>query len=87
MDSFENPRLGKRPTEDSAEAAKQTEDSRTQPGDSESPADLAGGAQPVDEARREKIEKLKKAVADKTYHVTNEKVADKLIDHMLEPRE
>jgi anti-sigma28 factor (negative regulator of flagellin synthesis) len=87
MDSFENPRLVKRPSEDSAEAAKPTEDNRTRPGDSESQADPNAGAQPVDEARREKIEKLKKAVADGTYHVSDEEVARKLIDHMLEPKE
>lgn len=87
MDSFQNPRMGKRPSEDSAEAAKPIEDSRKRPGDIASPADLGAGAQPIDEARREKIEKLKKAVADGTYHVSADEVARKLIDHMLEPKE
>ncbi len=44
-------------------------------------------ALPIDEARREKIEKLKKAVADGTYSVSAEEVARKLIEHMLEPKE
>jgi flagellar biosynthesis anti-sigma factor FlgM len=42
---------------------------------------------PIDDARREKIESLKKAVADGTYNVSAEEVARKLIDHMLEPKE
>jgi flagellar biosynthesis anti-sigma factor FlgM len=69
MDPFENPRMGKRPSEDPP---------AKQPSDSEPPSD---------EARREKIEQLKQAVADGNYHVSAEKVADKLIDHMLEPKE
>jgi anti-sigma28 factor (negative regulator of flagellin synthesis) len=40
---------------------------------------------PIDEARREKIANLKKAVADGTYNVSAEELADKLIEHMLEP--
>jgi Anti-sigma-28 factor, FlgM len=40
----------------------------------------------TDEARRKKIAKLKQAVADGTYHVTAEELADKLIQHMLEPK-
>jgi flagellar biosynthesis anti-sigma factor FlgM len=75
MDPFDNPRMGKRPNEDPAEA---TEAPAKQPSDSESP---------IDQARREKIEQLKQAVADGTYNVSAEKVADKLIDHMLEPKE
>ncbi len=39
-----------------------------------------------DEERRSKIAKLKQAVADGTYHVTAEELADKLIQHMLEPK-
>jgi anti-sigma28 factor (negative regulator of flagellin synthesis) len=42
---------------------------------------------PIDDARREKIEKLEKAVADGTYSVSAEEVAGKLIEHMLEPKE
>jgi flagellar biosynthesis anti-sigma factor FlgM len=49
-----------------------------QPSDSEST---------IDEARRKKIEKLKQAVADGTYKVSAEEVANKLIAHMLEPKE
>jgi len=76
MDPFDNPR-------DPSEPAKTTETSEAeesgkQPSDSESV---------IDEARREKIEKLKKAVADGTYNVSAEEVALKLIDHMLEPKE
>jgi flagellar biosynthesis anti-sigma factor FlgM len=41
--------------------------------------------EPIDEARREKIANLKKAVADGTYNVSAEELADKLIEHMLEP--
>jgi flagellar biosynthesis anti-sigma factor FlgM len=83
MDPFDNPRLVKRPTEDPAEPGNKTEtrqaqESGKQPSDSESP---------IDEARREKIEKLKKAVADGTYNVSAEEVANKLIEHMLEPKE
>jgi anti-sigma28 factor (negative regulator of flagellin synthesis) len=40
----------------------------------------------IDEARLKKIAKLKTAVADGTYHVSAEKLADKLIEHMLEPK-
>jgi hypothetical protein len=39
-----------------------------------------------DEERRKKIAKLKQAVADGTYHVSAEELADKLILHMLEPK-
>jgi anti-sigma28 factor (negative regulator of flagellin synthesis) len=83
MDPFDNPRLVKRPTEAPAEPANKTEareaqESGRQPSDSESP---------IDEARREKVEKLKKAVADGTYNVSAEEVANKLIEHMLEPKE
>ena len=40
----------------------------------------------IDEERLKKIAKLKQAVADGTYHVSAEEVADKLIEHMLEPK-
>jgi flagellar biosynthesis anti-sigma factor FlgM len=39
----------------------------------------------TDEARREKIEKIKKALADGTYHVSAAEVARKIIDSMREP--
>ena len=41
----------------------------------------------IDEERRKKIAKLKQAVADGTYYVSAEELADKLIEHMLEPKE
>jgi hypothetical protein len=44
------------------------------------------GDQVPDEERRTKIAKLKQAVADGTYHVNAEDLADKLIQHMLEPK-
>ncbi|MGA3227106.1 MAG: flagellar biosynthesis anti-sigma factor FlgM [Acidobacteriaceae bacterium] len=40
----------------------------------------------TDEERRTRIAKLKQAVADGTYHVSAEELADKLIQHMLEPK-
>jgi anti-sigma28 factor (negative regulator of flagellin synthesis) len=40
----------------------------------------------VDPARREKIEKIKQALADGTYRISNEEVARKLIEHMREPK-
>jgi anti-sigma28 factor (negative regulator of flagellin synthesis) len=40
----------------------------------------------IDEERLKKIAKLKQAVADGTYHVRAEELADKLIAHMLEPK-
>jgi flagellar biosynthesis anti-sigma factor FlgM len=91
---FKNPRMAERPTEAPAEPANDIEsreapDSGKQPSGSESliQANLDADAQPIDEARREKIEKLKKAVADGTYNVSADVVARKLIEHMLEPKE
>lgn len=40
----------------------------------------------IDEERLKKIVRLKQAVADGTYHVSAEDLADKLIAHMLEPK-
>jgi flagellar biosynthesis anti-sigma factor FlgM len=76
MDRPDNPR-------DPAQLADETtlseaKESATGPSDSE-PS--------IEDARRGKIERLKKAVADGTYHVSAEELADKLIEHMLEPKE
>ncbi len=40
---------------------------------------------PIEDARLEKIAKIKKALADGTYNVSAEELARKLIEHMLEP--
>jgi anti-sigma28 factor (negative regulator of flagellin synthesis) len=40
----------------------------------------------ADPERLKKINDLKKAVADGTYHVSAEEVARKIIEHMLEPK-
>jgi anti-sigma28 factor (negative regulator of flagellin synthesis) len=77
MDPFDNPRMGERPVEDPGQPTEAPACTK-QPSDSESP---------IDQARREKIEQLKKAVADGTYNVSAEEVARKLIEHMLEPKE
>jgi anti-sigma28 factor (negative regulator of flagellin synthesis) len=47
------------------------------------PTDVKG----IDHERLKKIAKLKKAVEDGTYRVSNEEVARKLIEHMLEPKD
>lgn len=39
----------------------------------------------MDQARVEKIAKIKKSLADGTYHVSAAEVARKIIDHMQEP--
>jgi anti-sigma28 factor (negative regulator of flagellin synthesis) len=41
----------------------------------------------ADAERQKKINDLKQAVADGTYHVSAEEVARKIIDHMLQPKE
>jgi hypothetical protein len=81
MDPFDNPRMVKRPTEDPAEP-----ESAKLPSGSELLVPDAT-PEPIDDPRREKIESLKKAVADGTYAVSAEEVARKLIEHMLEPKE
>jgi anti-sigma28 factor (negative regulator of flagellin synthesis) len=91
MDPFDNPRMVKQSNDDPAEPANEIEtrmaqESGKQPGDSESLVQDADDL-PMDDARREKIEKLKKAVADGTYSVSAEEVARKLIENMLEPKE
>jgi anti-sigma28 factor (negative regulator of flagellin synthesis) len=39
----------------------------------------------VDEAQVEKIANLRKAIGDKTYHVSAADLASKVIDHLLQP--
>ena len=39
----------------------------------------------MDQARVEKLLKIKKALADGTYHVSAAEVARKIIDHMKDP--
>jgi anti-sigma28 factor (negative regulator of flagellin synthesis) len=40
---------------------------------------------PMDEARSNKIENIKKALADGTYHISAAEVARKILDSMREP--
>jgi anti-sigma28 factor (negative regulator of flagellin synthesis) len=40
---------------------------------------------PMDDARRNKIENIKKALADRTYHVSAAEVARKILGNMQEP--
>jgi anti-sigma28 factor (negative regulator of flagellin synthesis) len=40
----------------------------------------------IDPERREKIEKIKQALADGTYRISNEDVARKVIEHMRAPK-
>jgi anti-sigma28 factor (negative regulator of flagellin synthesis) len=49
-------------------------------------ANTSGSDQPIDPDRLKKVEELKRAVADGTYHVSAEDLAGKLIDHMLQPK-
>jgi flagellar biosynthesis anti-sigma factor FlgM len=46
---------------------------------------IRGLDQSMDEARRSKIENIKKALADGTYHVSAAEVARKILDTMQEP--
>jgi anti-sigma28 factor (negative regulator of flagellin synthesis) len=95
MDPLNNPRLVKRPPEDPAEPANEIETREAQesgklPSDKECLIQAllpVLDANAIDEARREKIENIKKALADGTYNVSAEEVARKLIEHMLEPKE
>jgi flagellar biosynthesis anti-sigma factor FlgM len=41
----------------------------------------------VDEERSKKIAKIKQAIADGTYHVSAQDVAEKIIEHMRGPNE
>jgi flagellar biosynthesis anti-sigma factor FlgM len=41
----------------------------------------------VDEERLQKIAKIKQAIADGTYHVSAQDVAEKIIEHMRERNE
>jgi anti-sigma28 factor (negative regulator of flagellin synthesis) len=49
--------------------------------------DNAPDGNPIDHERLEKIERIKKAIADGTYRVSAEEVARKVIEHMLEPKD
>jgi hypothetical protein len=40
----------------------------------------------IDPKRREKVEKIKQALADGTYRISNEDVARKVIEHMRAPK-
>jgi anti-sigma28 factor (negative regulator of flagellin synthesis) len=40
----------------------------------------------IDPERRQKIEKIKQALADGTYRISDEDVARKLIEHMRDPQ-
>jgi anti-sigma28 factor (negative regulator of flagellin synthesis) len=86
MDPFDNSQTVKRPNDGPASPDNETETRMAQPSGSESLVQDAHPL-PMDEARAEKIETLKKAVADGTYSVSAEEVARKLIEHMLEPKE
>jgi flagellar biosynthesis anti-sigma factor FlgM len=41
----------------------------------------------IDEERLQKIAKIKQAIADGTYHVSAQDVAEKIIEHMRERNE
>ena len=85
MDPSEKPRKGKRGKKKlPAASSSRSLDSTPKPEQT-----LAPNAVPlsVDEARREKIERLKRSIADGTYHISDEEVARKLIEHMLEPKD
>ncbi len=56
------------------------------PGDPLVPDRLVLDDQVPDVERQAKIARLKQAVTDGTYHVSAEDLADKLIQHMLEPK-
>ena len=51
------------------------------------PAESSADDTLTDEERKKKIAALRQAVAEGTYQVSAEQLADKLIDHMLEPKE
>ncbi len=50
------------------------------------PDDGNGPEGTAEEARRKRIAEIKKSLEDGTYHVSNEDVARKVIEHMLEPK-
>jgi anti-sigma28 factor (negative regulator of flagellin synthesis) len=64
-------------------ASDQAEDCTQQPGES---GVRASDDSAADAERLKKIDDLKKAWADGTYHVSAEEVAPKVIEHMLEPK-
>jgi flagellar biosynthesis anti-sigma factor FlgM len=83
-DSSEYPREALSPDSDAAASAAAEVPSTTA---AQAPEDSVPSqeALPIDDARLEKIANLKKALADGTYSVSAEELADKLIEHMLEP--
>lgn len=93
MDQSENSPTVKQPAKDSAEstASSQPPESGKQQSDREALSQsLPPGLEyddAIDAARLEKIEKIKKAIADGTYRVSAEEVARKLIEQMLEPKD
>jgi flagellar biosynthesis anti-sigma factor FlgM len=83
------PSLG--PTNEAEQSEPQDSGKQPSEGEALSP-DLAathnaGGDEPLDDVRRAKVEKIKKALADGTYVVSAEDLAGKLIEHMLEPKD
>jgi anti-sigma28 factor (negative regulator of flagellin synthesis) len=81
------PAAGDNPEDGTKNATKDgTRDGTRQPGEPGVKAanDCADSAPDVE--RRKKINDLKQAVSDGTYHVSPEEVARKIIEHMLEPK-
>ncbi len=76
MDPFDNPLSGDQRAGDPAEPT----------ASSQSPVLPVVDDDATDEVRLKKIASLRKAVADGTYKVSDEEVARKIIESMLEPK-